>query len=459
MKLNKFIYVITKLLSFVILISIYFYFAMQPTNNNDFLVLSSNFIIIFYSWYRIFTINIAPYSLHKMFYMFSLFFFGIAPLIQYKYSIRTVLGYYFFDDTLIDSNILIILAFIFGDLVYYFTFKKIKISSPSFVKDFQLDDGIVLKLCLICMAVGVVLYECFINNFDWYSLLLRGGEDVNRISLDSSVLRKLTSIIIRPLPVFIFIYYYILGKSKPFKCLLGICVLVSCFPSSMARLAVAAYYIPILMVVFPFLQRSYNFIMTYIFSLLVVFPLFELFRNFNSNIVLSEQFFIRLTKVYTGMTYDSYQSFAFVLQNNFITYGKQLGGVLLFWMPRSLWSTKPVGSGYTMAHIYNLGWDNISMNFLGEGYINFGIVGIFMFIGVLAIFMAIFDKKYWIGYKGNIRTLFSPLFLLMFSNLTFFLRGDMMFGTAFMCGSLFSCYVIRKFICFFRKNNHRYRGI
>ncbi len=452
MKLDKLIYVIMKLLSFVILISIYFYFAFQPTNNNDFLVLSSNFIIIFYSWYRIFKISTATYSLHKMFYMFSLFFFGIAPLIQYKYSIGTVLGYYFTDDTYIYTNILIILAFLFGDMMYYFTFKKVRISAPNFVKNFQLNDGIMLKMCLIFISVSVVLYQCFINDFELYSLLLRGGEYVHRVSLESSVLNKLIGIIIRPLPVFVFIYYYIWGRSILFKCLLGICVLVSCFPSSMARLEVAAYYIPILIVVFPFLRRLYNFIITYIFSLLVLFPMFEMFRNFDSNVLPSEQFLVMLTKVYTGMTYDSYQSFAFVLQNNFITYGRQLIGVLFFWIPRSLWDAKPVGSGYTMARIYNLGWDNISMNFLGEGYINFGLFGIFIFMGILAVLMAVIDKKYWVGYKGSIRTLFSPLYLLMFSNLTFFLRGDMMFGTSFMCGSLLSCYLIRKFIYLFRKS-------
>ena len=152
------------------------------------------------------------------------------------------------------------------------------------------------------------------------------------------------------------------------------------------------------------------------------------------------------------MTYDSYQSLAFVVQNNFITYGKQLIGVLLLWVPRSFWFDKPIGSGYTVAMNYNLGWDNISMNFLGEGYVNFGLFGIFLYMAVLAIIMAILDKKYWVSYKGNIYNLFTPFFLVLFSNLTFLLRGDMMFGTTVMVGTLLSCYITQRIFLIFRSN-------
>ena len=159
-----------------------------------------------------------------------------------------------------------------------------------------------------------------------------------------------------------------------------------------------------------------------------------------------------IINVYTGMTYDSYQSFAFVFQNHFITYGKQLLGVLLLWVPRSFWAAKPIGSGYTMARNYNLGWENIAMNFLGEGYINFGILGVFLFAGTLAILMAAFDKKYWVAYRGNVHTLFAPFFLIMLSNLTFLLRGDLMFGTTVICGTTLSCYIVQRIFIFFKKN-------
>lgn len=85
--------------------------------------------------------------------------------------------------------------------------------------------------------------------------------------------------------------------------------------------------------------------------------------------------------------FDSYQSILSVLNSEIITYGNQLLGVLLFWVPRSIWSNKPIGSGAFMAEITNLDFSNISMNYFAEGYINFGVFGMFLFLLVWLIFL------------------------------------------------------------------------
>ena len=241
------------------------------------------------------------------------------------------------------------------------------------------------------------------------------------------------------------------GKNFILKVFFAAIVLIVCAPTALARLSVAAYYIPIVLVVFPLLRKSYYFVLTYVTSLLVAFPLLELFRNFNTNTMyqLSERIPQLLTEVYTGMTYDSYQSFAFVFQNHIVLYGKQLVGVLLFWVPRSWWINKPVGSGYTVAHLYNLSWDNISMNFLGEGYINFGVFGVFVFAIFLAWIMAMLDKMYWQKYKGSVKHFFSLYFLIFLANMTFFLRGDLMYATTVILGSSLSCFLVQQIFLIF----------
>jgi len=92
-----------------------------------------------------------------------------------------------------------------------------------------------------------------------------------------------------------------------------------------------------------------------------------------------------------------------------ITYGRQLVGALLFFVPRSIWPNKPVGSGHFVAENmlmtrYSFWFTNISMPFPGEGYINFGILGIILFAFILALVSKITDN--WYQYNG-LRLFFS----------------------------------------------------
>jgi hypothetical protein len=98
-----------------------------------------------------------------------------------------------------------------------------------------------------------------------------------------------------------------------------------------------------------------------------------------------------------------------VVSTRYITYGYQLLGVLLFFVPRSLWASKPIGSGYLIAHENDYYFDNLSMNFLGEGYINFGIIGVGLFAMLIGYINAKLDRKYWFELGYSI-----PLFSLIF---------------------------------------------
>ncbi len=451
MPIKLLINLLIKIILLILLLLIYFNIASQNTGNHDFLVLFTNFLIMLYSWYRIFFNKQGGYSLRGMFYLFALFFFGIAPLIQYKYSIETVIGYRIDADTYLYINCLILMVFLVIDSCYSITFKKFDIFHDDSKREVVIYDNLVLKVFLVGVVLAVFLHILWSNNFNFISMLLRGGTEVQRIELDSSVMNKLLSKVFRPIPVFVFIMYYIWGKNFILKTFFAAIVLIVCAPTALARLSVAAYYIPIILVVFPLLRKSYYFVLTYVTSLLVAFPVLEVFRNFNTNTIyqLGERIPQLLTEVYAGMTYDSYQSFAFVFQNHIVLYGKQLVGVLLFWVPRSWWINKPVGSGYTVAHLYNLGWDNISMNFLGEGYINFGVVGVFIFGIFLAWFMAIFDRMYWNKYQGKIQYFFCLYYLILLANLTFFLRGDLMYGTTVILGSFLSCFLVQQIFLIF----------
>ena len=210
MKVNYLINIAIQGISLFILLFIYSYFAIQRTGNNDFLILATNLLIILYSWYHIFNVKTGTFSLQQMFYLFALFFFGFAPLIQYKYSVATVVGYFFYNDTYLYINLILLAAFLFGDVIYNITLKKVKLSVPYIGTNFKLNDNIILKLILIFLVISIVIYHGYVNHFNLHSLLFRGGQELAREKFDSSVMRHLFGIIVKPIPVFIFIHFLLI---------------------------------------------------------------------------------------------------------------------------------------------------------------------------------------------------------------------------------------------------------
>jgi hypothetical protein len=133
--------------------------------------------------------------------------------------------------------------------------------------------------------------------------------------------------------------------------------------------------------------------------------------------------------------YDSYQNFIYVVNQGIVTWGRQLIGVLFFWVPRALWPAKPVGSGHFIASEYNLSFSNISMNLFGEGYINFGMLGILLFVFIVAYITKYLDQMYWIHRMSGFGKRYYPFLLGLFF---FMLRGDLMSSFAYTLGTVFA---------------------
>lgn len=142
--------------------------------------------------------------------------------------------------------------------------------------------------------------------------------------------------------------------------------------------------------------------------------------------------------------FDTYSNFALIVNEKIITWGKQLLGVFLFWIPRAVWPTKPVGSGHHLANELNLIYSNISCNYFAEGYINFGYIGIFLFILILALITAKMDKAYWIMGLNLEKNLFHIIYYVMLGFSFFIMRGDLMSSFAYLVGSVFAILITYK---------------
>jgi hypothetical protein len=421
--------------------------AKEIFSNRVFL---TSVLIQLISTYYIFSNEDSPYSLNKIFYLFTLFFLGIAPLLQFYNAT------YFFSIKLLSEveyflmNLLILFIILIYQILYSW-FYKVKLTKKAmvYITKFKLNEN--LNALQISILILISLFSFFtifyINNFSIISMLVRGGEIKEHI--ESTGLQDLVfTQFIRPLSMVSFLYFCLSKNSNPYVfVLLLVLALLTCFPLAMPRFNVGALYIPFLIILIPIFRKKHIFSISLIFSLLVLFPFLDKFRNISatSEIDLDLNF-----KMFTEAHFDSYNNFGLIVTEDIVTYGRQLLGVLLFWLPRVFWQDKPIGSGAFLADKLNFSFSNVSANFFAEGYINFGLIGIILFLIALAFFTARMDKLYWSVLFNQRNNFFKVIYLIILGMLFLVLRGDLMSSFAFTCGFMLAIFVVFKVSAVFK---------
>lgn len=422
-------------------------------------VVITSLFIQFFSLYNIFSRNKEPFSLNKIFFLFALFFFGIAPLIQYFNQTIIWFKRPLNESEYILTNTIIIIILILYSVFYYF-FRHVKLSTTNVIKiqifksnQINLDRRLDWKRSLI--LIGISLLSFFIvfqsNNYNLLAMLIRGGDLLSEIlssgnSDDSPTKWLIINNFVRPTAMLSFLYYAITPqKSKLVFLILLFIAIFTCFPTAMPRFAAAALYLPFLLILFPIFKRKYLFNIVFILSLLVIFPSLDLFRTFSDSTEIAPKLEFDM---FEKGHFDSYQNFAIILSNNIITYGYQLLGVLFFWIPRTFWPYKPVGSGTYIAEKLNFSFDNVSANFFAEGYINFGYFGIFLFVLFMAFVTARADNFFWKDNKQQYNSLKSLIYLVSIGFIFFVLRGDLLSSVAYFIGFISSLCFVYKIINF-----------
>jgi oligosaccharide repeat unit polymerase len=145
--------------------------------------------------------------------------------------------------------------------------------------------------------------------------------------------------------------------------------------------------------------------------------------------------------------FDAYQNFARVVHDNFISYGRQLIGTIFFFIPRSIWPNKPTGSGSTLADMNGQPFGNISMPYIAEGYINFGIFGVILFMFFLGYILNTFDTFFW-NNKKNKTTLFNVYYTILIGLIFFIMRGDMLSSISYTIGLTICFLILTRFFKF-----------
>ncbi len=112
-------------------------------------------------------------------------------------------------------------------------------------------------------------------------------------------------------------------------------------------------------------------------GMLFIFPILDIFRvSFNPDV----QSFNLVANLFDG----DFDSFAQILNTSWfvdlhgVTWGLQFIGVIFFWVPRTIWPSKPFDTGSLLAQAKGYSFENLSAPLPAEFFINFGWIGVLL---------------------------------------------------------------------------------
>lgn len=388
--------------------------------------------------------------LTSVYLVFFYTFFWMAPLLQTK-TLRYPNTMSFDETRVVQTNLL----FLFFGVCFLF-FRYILIRRRHTVNDTRsLSYWPGTKTAILYAVIALVLLLLFYRSLIGVLTMRQSGLELLRS--EGLILSKF----LYSIPLFL-VYYVILDpkiqKSK-YRWFLLFAVITIAFlfknPLNEKRNAIGPIYLSFL---FVFFRKRIRTNLTYVLLLLLIltiaFPIAQAFTH-NKSIVISdllqtlENAFgsFDILRAFTSLAYDSWSETMATIEyvDSFgITYGRQLAGAMLFFVPRSIWQSKPIGSGefigiYLMGY-HSMWFTNLSNSFPSEGYINFGILGVALFAVLLALLSIIIDEfeKY-----EDLRLVFASYTSF---HMVFMLRGDLMSSYAYLLGALAAIFVLPLFI-------------
>lgn len=412
------------------------YFILIGITDTTYLLFS--FLNMSITFGVIFSNERQPFTLTKMVNLFVYIFFILANAVQFSNN-TNVLSFHlrFSDSDFSNFQILTFAILVLYNTTYHYIYKK-KISK-GFGKiynrnSFTHNDKIKTnynKLIVISIISSVFVWAY--NGFNPMNMLFRGYAS-NYISeqVSDGTMNLIVQQFIRPIPFASFLICMLGDAPKKARIFIFILMLVTVFPTGIARNAAAMYWIPVIILLFSRYLRHNLFMWLMMIAIFIIFPFINVFRNrkFNLDLSLSMELF-------DNMNFDASQIFMATIKTDFVTYGYQILGSLFFYIPRSLWPSKPIGSGHALVTLHDGWWPNVSMPFFSEGFVNFGWIGIFLFTIALAYICGKLDKIYWSQwfFDHDFKT---GYYLILLGASFFLLRGDLLSSTAYTVGIMLS---------------------
>ena len=394
-------------------------------------------------------------SLYIMHWFFVLVFFSLIPYFQYT---RDLFLFPVDNEDLFSGNILIMVWCFIYFICYKQTTRKTSVRKKSDVfRDYlqrtdKTDKNFVV-LTLISVAIAVYLFTR-----DGITLTTSRME-LEKFITDTSGWGPGTLIanqFLRPLLTFALVvtsYFIFIYKKDKKSFVLYLCLIVLLIsnllvnsPLSYARFSIFVIFFGVA-VLFSYKRVRGSFIyITMLYLGIFASSFVNVLRNSTlSGADFSSQKF-EWGYFFEGH-FDAYENFIHTVRyvrESGIVYGHQLLGALLFFVPRTMWPAKPVGSGPFiagfLAQSYTVDNTNIANPPIGEMLLNFHVIGVIVGAAVYGVATGWLDRRYWqsidgdeLDARGQI-DYYRLLYPFLIGLFLFNLRGDFMSSYAYTVG-------------------------
>jgi len=220
--------------------------------------------------------------------------------------------------------------------------------------------------------------------------------------------------------------------------LLFLLVIITENPYTEKRNALGPMYLGLLLVLFQnWFASGTRRLLLLVGSMVLIFPAITIFTH-NKHQSLTDvsfsQFSDQIADHYFSVNYDSWANIytaVEIVKVHGMQWGHQLLGSLLFFVPSSIWSSKPLATGIFLADYlitnYSMWFTNLSAPLAAEGYLDFGPAGVVLYACILALFVALLNRlalqrDRWVAYPMAI---YASVFLMIV------LRGSLMIALGF----------------------------
>ena len=418
-------------------------------------------------------LKIRTYSLNLIHWLFVFFFYFLAPIQQISNDYQPW-GLDINTTEIYKTCIIILIWIIVYKTAYSFTSKKTQ-KNNNYMSSVKKDVNISNKALVVITIINILSCLFLIKTIGFNNLFARKTNvlQIEQISgsLKLIIIHTLRSVV--PFSLAISLMHYIRNKKGIIYLIINIIVLlIVCFPTGLGRSEAANMYLGLLVILFyKKIDKNKNnvkYIFVFVAAFILIFPTINVFRNvaFNKVDIITEltSTIEEIRSTYVAGDYDAYtminQTIIFVKEND-ITYGKQLIGAMLFFIPRKIWLNKPLGSGYTILDTLGHSFKNVSCPLIAEGYINFGVFGVIIFSMFFSICSCKLDLNYWKmienGKEKVNYNLLSIIYPFLIPSYYILQRGDLMSITSLTMALIISFVIMYKIsvLCSFNKGNRR----
>jgi hypothetical protein len=402
-----------------------------------------------------------------------------------SFSVITIIAYYHLNIERVFSPFLgsyVIFNYLFFFIAPVFQISSLSLANPRFPNDFIFNTSTVVTANILIIIFNITFFLSYIyfkkkrlvnsllldeklvfyNIFESIYITNAKSESV------SSLLLRKKFLFFLPLAGVVASISYLKEKNKLstntiviFICLLVFIVMLLFLKNIFTekRNTLGPIYIALIYLFYPKLLDSNSKFFLFLFlSMVIMFPLMSSLTHIDANLdqivekpeLLYESFlrFGTISGAFESLHYDAFSNILATLEYveiNGIALGYQLLGVILFFIPRSIWASKPTTTGELIGeYLMNTtprDYSNLSNAIVSEGYINLGVFGVVLLAIILAYFIVKFIS--WMISKNYFKEFIAFYFAL---HLLFLLRGDLTNGVSYFIGPLLSIYFVPKFL-------------